>query len=107
MIEELRRRVEHLQETHRAEAEALRGESGRRSKEAEDAAAAALEKAASDREAAVAAVDRKLLVATEELERLRGRLESVPGEVRAVLEREFQERERLVRDGVRAEVREG
>lgn len=97
--EDLRR----LREAHLAEKEALRAE-------AERAAGEAAARLASEKEEAVAAAasaaDERLFAAAEEADGLRKRLESVPGEVRADLEREFGERERLAREEVRIEVSE-
>lgn len=104
LAEELQQRLQRLQESHRAEMETVRGEAQRSAKEAEDAARAALAAVAADRDAAVAAAGQNVSAATEDAERLRERLQSISGEVRADLENEFQERERILRDEVRSEV---
>lgn len=71
--------------------------------------AAAVAEAKAEKDAAVAAAvaagGRAAAEAEEEAERLRGRLESAPAEARAGLEREFKERERLVREEVGTEVK--
>ncbi|CAN0453065.1 unnamed protein product, partial [Ectocarpus sp. 8 AP-2014] len=94
MAEGLDQRLRNAQETHLAEkTEELRGQAERLTREA----AAAVAKVEAESRAAVAT---SAAAAEEQAELLRGRLERVPGEVRAELEREFQEKERLVREGM-------
>lgn len=107
LADEMRESLKQLEETHRAETEALREEADRSSTEVKETAAFAVEEVRAEKETAIAAADRKVSIATEEVERLRGRLESIPGEVKAELESDFHQRERVVRDGVRSEVGNG
>lgn len=65
----------------------------------------AVAKMAAEKEASVATAGGKAAAAAEDAELLRVRLESVPAEVRADLEGEFEERERLAREEAGKSVR--
>lgn len=119
--DDVNQRLQKLEETHRNEATELRKESESSSREAKSAAAMAastvaqsleereeaVRKARNSADAAEKKAGVKITALEEETESLRLRLKSVPAELRAEYEREFDERERRVRDEVRGEVSGG
>lgn len=108
-------RLRDLEKTHGEEIKSMRDKADKAIRETEEAAAA---RRAADRDAAMdevqrvervaaevkAVADQKILGLEEELEGLRKRLDEVPGQLRANLEREFDERERHAREEARDEV---
>lgn len=108
-------RLQDLEKTHGEEIKSMRERADKAIRETEEAAAA---RSAADRDAAQdevqrvervaaeakAVADQKISGLEEKLEGLRKRLDEMPGQMRANLEKEFNERERHARGEVRDEV---